>query len=169
LDVSYHEHPKTIRLMALLGPLADALPVRLWAYCAKVHPKDGAMIGYKASEVEAAIRWRGKPGKAVRAMLSTGFIQRVDNGYACHDWHDHEGHLEAFSRRAKAGAKASWDKYASSTDKHSSSNAPTVPSLPTVPTIPTKPTVPNVVKAGSVDCSELELTWYIKGDHYGKR
>ena len=138
LDPSYPEHPKTIRLIGLLGEMADALPVRLWAYCARVHPRDGYLKGYSSAEVEAIIKWRGEPDLAVKSFVSVGFIRKVVGGYICNDWKDHEGHLEAFSRRGKQAAKKRWSSYAtsiaSSNAKKILSNTPAVPAVPTIPT-----------------------------------
>ena len=123
LDPSYPEHPKTIRLIGLLGEMSDAIPVRLWAYCARVHAENGTMLGYTESEIESVLKWRGEPGKAVSALVHVGFLERLENGFQCHDWLDHEGHLEALSRRAKTAAKARWSSYASSNAKRKRSNA----------------------------------------------
>ena len=129
LDPNYFDHPKTKRLVGLLGPMADVLPIRLWSYCARVHAKDGAMRGYTASEIESVIRWSGAPNKAVRAMTEVGYIVKSKRGYACKDWHQHQGHLEAFSRRGKIAAAAKWKAYAkgmpNALHKSKSSNAPT--------------------------------------------
>jgi hypothetical protein len=166
LDPNYFEHPKTVRLMAWLGETADVFPIRLWAYCAKIHPADGTLKGYSEVEVEAVIKWRGDTGKAVKALMAVGYLKRVPKGFQCVDWKQHEGHLEAFSRRAKAAADARWSKYASSTPKAELSNTPTVPS---VPTVPTKPTVPG--NGRTVDDSEgrlLKLPWRVRGEHYGR-
>lgn len=148
LDPNYFEHPKTRRLVALLGPMSDVLPIKLWAYCAKIHPKDGIMRGYSEAELMSilGITFKLSTGLSpIRILVKVGFINKLKDGYSCVDWKQHEGHLEAFSRRAKAGAKARWKKYASS---NASSNAKPMlnhaPSVPyrTVPnlTIPTVPT-----------------------------
>ena len=78
LDPNYPDHPKTVRLIGLLGDMADALPIRLWSYCARIHPKDGSLKGYQDSEIEAIIKWRGAPGKAIESMLAVGFIKRTE-------------------------------------------------------------------------------------------
>lgn len=135
LDPNYPEHPKTIKLIAWLGELGDAIPIRLWAYCARIHPKDGHMKGYSEDAVETVIRWRGEQKKAVNGLIAAGFIRKTKSGFICTDWRQHQGHLEAFSRRGRAAAKARWNKYATSIAKPKTSNAPAVPSLPTTPTV----------------------------------
>lgn len=144
LDTNYFDHPKTKRLVGLLGPMADVLPIRLWAYCGRIHAKDGVLRGYSPAEISGVMGWNGDPIKAVRAMTEVGFLTRTKRGYACKDWHQHEGHLEAFSRRAKSAAEARWSRRskhdAPSIAKHAPSIAPTVRTVPSVPTVPTKPT-----------------------------
>lgn len=50
----------------------------------------------------------------VEAMVKVGFLDPIEGGYQIHDWFEHAGHLAAFKKRAKSGAKARWAKYASS-------------------------------------------------------
>lgn len=136
LDPNYFEHHKTRRLVALLGPYTDVLPLRLWAYCAKFHPLDGRLRGYSAEEIGTIIGVVGDPKPALAALAKVGFISANSGGYACVDWGEHQGHLMAFSRRGKAAAKARWKQYAernaSSMPTHSLRNAPAVP-IRTVP------------------------------------
>lgn len=127
LDPNFFEHPKTRRLVALLGPGADILPIRLWAYCAKVHPKNGVLWGYSAKEIEAIIGWTGRQNQACKGLLGVGYLIRAQKGFSCKDWHQHQGHLEAFSRRGRENARKRWASYASSI---ANSNAPAVPAVP---------------------------------------
>ena len=60
LDPDYFNHPKTIRLIGLLGVGAAEYPIRLWCYCAKYHPVDGLLRGYSDVEIESAASWRGE-------------------------------------------------------------------------------------------------------------
>ena len=141
LDPNYPDHPKTIRLIARLGPTADIFPIRLWAYCARIHPRDGYMKGYTDQEVEAVIKWHGEPGLALKNLLAVGFIREgPSGGYICHDWRDHEGHLESFSRRGKAANKARWGRVHDGVHKASikdhCGSPPTTPALPALPALP---------------------------------
>jgi uncharacterized protein (DUF3820 family) len=154
LDLNFEDHPKTRRLIGILGDDADALPVRLWLYCGRIHPKDGRMKGYSIGEVEAAMRWRGEPGVAVAAMLKVAYIKKTASGYECVDWLQHEGHLKAFSERGRKAATARWSKLSKkdcsattlgmheALHKDKTSNAPTDRAVPTKPSKPTKPTEP---------------------------
>lgn len=151
LDPNYFDHPKTRRLIGILGPMADVMPLRLWAYCAKFHPQDGRMKGYGAGEIEAIIQWHGVSGAAISALVKVGYLLESAEAFSCVDWKQHEGHLAAFSRRGKAAARARWNKYASSMPQelplHRSSNAPAVPIL-TIPNL-AEPTKERKVRAAA--------------------
>lgn len=194
LDPNYFDHPKTRRLIGILGVNAEIYPLRLWAYCAKIHPKDGAMRGYSTGEVEAVMGWVGTPKVAVRAMTQVGYLVHTKRGYNCVDWLQHQGHLDAFSRRSASANKIRWDMVRQGlpvgVQKGKLRNPPTVPSVPSVPTIPTIPTVPGQGQQ-TVDLSGqfktavkaladkkaraaktdhlLALKWSVSGDHNGKR
>lgn len=114
LDLDYFDHPKTIRLMGLLGPGSAEYPLRLWCYCGKYHTEDGQLMNYSASEIESVCKWHGEPGRLVEALLKVRFIEKQDDGYVVHDWLEHSGHLSVLKRRAKSGAKERWKRYASS-------------------------------------------------------
>lgn len=60
IDLDYFDHPKTVRLIGLLGRDADVLPIRLWKYCGKFMAEDGRLIGLSVQEIEAAMGWRGQ-------------------------------------------------------------------------------------------------------------
>lgn len=166
LDPNYFEHPKTRRLVGLLGPMADVLPLRLWAYCAKIHPVDGAMKGYAESEVESLIGWTGTRGAAIKALLRVGFLKPVDNakrpvdnGFSCVDWKQHQGHLEAFSRRGKVAAKARWAAYASSNASSNAKDGPKQCPSRTTPAVPaTPPKTTTTAPSGAIDPAQEALT-----------
>ena len=103
VDLKYFDHPKTVRLMGLLGKGADLLPIRLWIYTGKYHALSGRFTGYSTQAIETAIDWWGQKGLAVEALLSAGFLDKVgDNEYQVHDWPEHEGHLVSYTQRGKA-------------------------------------------------------------------
>src|SRR3990167_113275 len=143
LDLDYFSNPKIRRLIGLLGKTADIYPIRLWTHCGKHHPADGYMKDYSAQEVESVAGWEGEAGKLIEALERVRLLKKNGQGYICHDWEDHEGHLIAFKKRGTLAAKARWERYS----KHPSSknqamqdaclsNATALP-IPTVP-IPTK-------------------------------
>lgn len=109
LDLNYFDHPKTKRLIGLLGPGAETYPIRLWVYCGKYHHKDGDLSSYTDGEVEAVSGWTGHPGRMLQAMLTVGFLERSESGLRVHDWQDHAGHFAAYHERAKMAAKQRWE------------------------------------------------------------
>ncbi len=129
LDLDYFAHPKTDRLVRLLGKGSEVIPVKLWVYCGKFHPETGTLTGISAQEIEAKVAWWGKKGKAVQALLEVGFLEKVQGGFQVHDWLDHSGHIRAYKERAQKAAKARWENAssikndASSIEKNASSNA----------------------------------------------
>ena len=74
LDVDYFEHPKTRRLVGLLGSGAEIYPQKLWVYCAKFHCETGILINYKREDIEAICGWSGEPGMLYGALLEVGFL-----------------------------------------------------------------------------------------------
>lgn len=108
LDFDYFDHPKTTRLIGLLGHGSEILPIRLWTYLAKFHASDGRLLGYSPDAIEQAIRWRGKQGKGLEGLLAVGYIEKCEGGYQAHDWDDHQGHIHALKLRNKKVARNRW-------------------------------------------------------------
>jgi len=108
LDLEYFDHPKTRRLVGLLGRNAEVLPLRLWNYCGRFHSEDGRLTGYSAQEIESLVEWWGRPGEALSAMIKVGFIQPLSDGFIIHDWKNHQGHIKALRDRASHAAKQRW-------------------------------------------------------------
>ncbi len=140
LDLDYFDHPKSVRLVGLLGKGSDLLPIRLWCYCGKYHADTGILTGFLPQEIETALRWWGPAGRAVEALEKTGFLERCENGYKVHDWEEINGHISALKERASVAARARWDRVrqeaadAQALLTHSPSNAPgNAPSSPSIP------------------------------------
>lgn len=139
LDLDYFDHPKTKRLVGLLGRGATELPIRLWCYCGKYHAESGSLTNYSIQEIESIVSWWGKPGDMVSAMEKVGLLEKVDNGWQVKDWNEINGHLAMFKQRAMAAAKARWGSNASSNAQALVKQSPNRTNL----TIPTKtPIVP---------------------------
>jgi hypothetical protein len=141
LDLDYFDHPKTKRLVGLLGRGAEVLPIKLWAFCGKFHAESGRLTGYAAQEIESIVGWWGRPGDLMAALVRVGFVrQEGEEVFVVHEWAEHEGHIAAFKVRAKRAAGARWSKLAGS-DPDATSNATSIAKedgkqCP----IPTKPT-----------------------------
>lgn len=111
LDIGYFDHIKTVRLASMLGRGAEMLPVKLWCYCG-MHPNDnGALTDFSADDVEAVIlKWWGKRGQAVNALVKVGFLTNDGSTYRVHGWDKKNGHIVAFHDRAVKAATARWSK-----------------------------------------------------------
>lgn len=139
LDLDYFSHPKTMRLVGLLGKDSAVLPIRLWCYCGKHHSESGQLAGYSPQEVESVVGWWGKSGEMIEAMIKVGFIVKIDEGYLVNDWLDHQGHLAMFKKRAKEAARKRWGIPDNATSNATSNAKATIKQCP-------KPNQPNQQK-----------------------
>lgn len=91
LSVDYFEHPKTRRLVSVLGKFSEIYPIKLWIYCGKYFPDDGIFKGHSSEEIERIVGWSGDPGLAVMAMVNFGFLEKSESGYyLVHDWNKNQ-------------------------------------------------------------------------------
>ena len=154
VDPNYPENQKTLRLIAALGNGADALPIRLWAWVARHDPQNGSLKDLSDQEIESCLRWWGKRGLAIVALVKLGFLEGPAGKRACHAWQEHEGHLDALSRCGRENAIKRWEsmnggqesgqfdatasdkrmrRNATASEKRMRGNAPSVPSVPSIP------------------------------------
>lgn len=108
LDLDYFNHPKTVRLVGLLGRGSEALPIRLWCYCGKYHMESGKLADYSPQEIESLVGWWGKPGEMVEVMEKVGLLEKLEKGYKVRDWGHYQGHLHALKVRNKKVALNRW-------------------------------------------------------------
>jgi hypothetical protein len=95
-------HSKVMRFRALLGnKLADAYVYRLWDYCAE-RQADGCFRGAGAAfEVALAVDFDGPPDSLLSALVASGLLDAVEDGFEVHDWEEMQGALvEKFRRDA---------------------------------------------------------------------
>lgn len=143
VDPDYFTHPKTVRLIGLLGRGAEVLPLKLWAYVSKHHCGDGRLTGYLNQEIETLIGWWGEEGRAVQALVECGqhlgkrgFLEKDEKGLKVHDWKAHEGHISALRKKAKHAAETRWKEYRR---KALTGNAPGMLKQSSKPAVPAKP------------------------------
>jgi hypothetical protein len=110
VDVDYFTHPKTLRLIGLLGRGAEVYPIKLWCWAAKYHSESGLLAGYSDEEVESVIGWTGERGLLVASLKHVGFIEKNELGVYVHDFSSRNGHIAAFKARARRAADARWSK-----------------------------------------------------------
>lgn len=110
VDIDFFDHPKTKRLIRLLGRGSEVVPLRMWCYTARYFPADGRLTGISAQEIEEECRWWGQSGNAITALLDCGFLEQDGDTFVVHDWLEHEKHIGVFRERAKSAAEGRWEK-----------------------------------------------------------
>lgn len=142
LDLGFLRHPKTKRLVGLLGRGAEVLLIRLWIHCGEFHCEDGRLTACPPQEIETIVEWWGAPGKCVEAFLKAGFLVPIDDGFAIHDWLDHSGHLSAFKKRGRTNARIRWDNPGGNATGNATSIPPVIQTDASgnAPALLTKPT-----------------------------
>lgn len=139
LDLDYLNHPRTMRLIGMLGRGAEILPIRLWLYCGKYLSDSGSFAGFSAQEIETIACWWGKSGEMIAALekcvdeKGVSFLTRTDNGWEIPNWLNINGHLGVFRERAKIAAKVRWDKYRVECSSNASSNAQAITKQCSIP------------------------------------
>jgi hypothetical protein len=130
LDLDFFDHPKTRRLVGLLGRGSEVLLLRLWCYCGKYHFRDGRLTGYSPQEIESICGWWGQSERAIQNLVRVGFLEAVPDGYLVHDWDHWQGHFAVYHDRARKAAEERWKGHRNAKamlealHKHGSSNAP---------------------------------------------
>lgn len=133
--------------MAALGRGAEVLPIRLWVHCGEFHARDGRLAGYTDAEIERFAGWWGEKGRAIEALCRVGYLVKTGDEYACADWLEHQGHIDALKTRNRNAANARWEEYRRKNKgrgRNAARNAnalqrqsPIPPSFQTVPTLQT--------------------------------
>lgn len=101
-------------MVARLGPGADVLPIRLWAWVGAHQPQTG-ILKLNEIEIELICRWWGKSGEMLQAMLDIGFLKIPDERsktaegtFEVKDWLKHSGHLASYKKRAENASRTRW-------------------------------------------------------------
>lgn len=107
VESSFYTHRKTLRLKALIGNDAFWVPPRLWSYAAG-HQPDGCFKDYSCEEIAMLICYSGDAKALLEALIKAGFVD--EKPLRVHDWHEYNGVLDFFSKRAKKAAEVRWEK-----------------------------------------------------------
>jgi hypothetical protein len=111
VSVDLPDHPKVLSLSVALGEeRVEAYLIRLWAYCGRL--VSGGILRGDSAEISAekACQWRGERGRLVSAMVETGWLDRVSDGLAIHDWNDHAGRLIQKAEKERARKREGYQK-----------------------------------------------------------
>jgi hypothetical protein len=106
--LNYTVHPKTTRLISMIGKRGDIFPIRMWTFLGKYHPRDGKFSGYNEKEIEGCLGWDGNPGELISALVKTGFLDKSNGVLKAHDWASHEAHIWGIKQRNKKVAINRW-------------------------------------------------------------
>lgn len=110
LAVSFRGHRKRKRLRLLLGPSSTDYLLDLWIATAMNHP-DGILTGMDETDIALEAGWEGEPQTFVAALLECRLLEKIEHGYALHDWAEHQAyvvHAEDRKTQAKNAAAKRW-------------------------------------------------------------
>jgi hypothetical protein len=132
LSVDFFEHPKTIKLIRVMGLEGVVCLQRLWCFAGKYRP-EGVFTDMDALDIEIAAKWTGSPGDFIQGMIKLRWLDLTDDVYSLHDWSDHNGfaiHAREREIQARNAAEKRWKKrYGSKEDADSNAdcNADSIP------------------------------------------
>lgn len=102
IDEGYFEHPKTLALCAALEDHnALVYPLRLWKWACR-SAKSGQLGNISPFALEKVVEYEPMDGKCFKAMVDVGFIDKLQVGFAIHDWMQYTG--GAIEKMAKKAA-----------------------------------------------------------------
>jgi len=114
VKTSFFRHRKTKRLRRICGYEGVVALLILWSYAAD-HKSTGLLTGMDADDIEESAEWDGERGTFFNAITDAkiNFLERREDDYYLHDWHDHQGWVVNAKSRSEAGKKAAaarWNK-----------------------------------------------------------
>lgn len=111
LYTGFWQHPKTKKMVKRLGLEAARSLQILWLFTAQ-NKSDGLLSGMDWEDIELAADWQGEEHAFFDYCLGV-WIDETDQGYAIHDWEEHnpwQAEAAARSEQARQNAKAGWEK-----------------------------------------------------------
>lgn len=96
LDADYWDHPKTLKLIELLGPRGESIPLKMWSWAARFKVSG---VFDSVAQLAIACRFRGQAETVQTALKSAGFID--PDGLTIHDWTSRTGHGIAMYEKEK--------------------------------------------------------------------
>lgn len=113
IKTSFPDHPKTRRLVDLMGPLAPWYLIKLWIFAAENKP-EGILTNMTRSAICRAMGWEKNPVRMINALTKCGFLDKDENGnFSLHDWSCHNSYCFRSPQRiavSQKGANARWEK-----------------------------------------------------------
>lgn len=93
-----------------MGDNATDYLIDLWLGTAMNHP-GGLPEGMTPVDIALEAGWEGDPETFITAMVKSGFLDANPQGYALHDWAEHQSyaiHAEQRKTQAREAANARW-------------------------------------------------------------
>lgn len=113
IDVNIHDHPKLLALEEDIGIGAFRYLSRLWCVAAKRFP-DGILRNCTELSVAKLAQYDGKkPELLALALVRHKWLDKIEGGFALHDWADHQPFVIKAPERVEQGRKAAltrWEK-----------------------------------------------------------
>lgn len=90
----FPEHWKTCTLIEITGdPSSPMAIIRFWAHCQ--HSKRWEFPDMTPDQLARICRWGSRTPACHEALIEAGFVERMDSGFAAHQWGEHNAGLVA--------------------------------------------------------------------------
>lgn len=99
------DHPKTKKLVRLLGDRAVLCLLRLWGHATR-NKWTGELTNMDTDDIEIASNWDDERGLFVQTLLKVGFLDEGQGFYILHDWEDHNGYAAKTGERKEQAQNA---------------------------------------------------------------
>lgn len=93
-------HPKTKRLLRLLGPSGPWHLIKLWCWAGS-SATSGLLAGKSDDDIELAVDWPGEPGEFIAALVKVRFLDGHEFARELHDWRDHNAWIASHRDRSE--------------------------------------------------------------------
>lgn len=110
-DINLHTCGKFVTFQEVIGPAAMYHLTALWCGVARQYP-DGHIVRGTPGLIATLTLYRGKAQVITDALLATGWLEQVEDGYMVHDWTEHQPWAAGAPARvasARNAAKAKWE------------------------------------------------------------
>ena len=114
IDQSLIGHRKTLRLARMMKvSVHEAVGILccLWLWGMDNADQSGLLAGVEAADLADALRMQDAEQLA-EALITSGFLDKTDEGYVIHTWPEYGGALERQRENARARKRASRSKEA---------------------------------------------------------
>ena len=112
LQISFLQHPKTVKLRKRLGDGAVLSMISLWFFAAQNRP-DGFLLGMDDEDIEIASNWNGDNGLFVKTLVNLRWLERKDGVCQIHDWQENNPYVAETGQRSEYARKAAntrWER-----------------------------------------------------------